>query len=205
MIARPLKKSVKNEIYRKTIHLTSLWIPLLIYSAHPLYSAAVLLTLTIADFFIEYLYHQDKLCVSRLIKRKFIRIMRYSEIKPQEFHPSGALYLLISSFCATVLFTPAVASIAVCILIVADSAAAVTGKLLGTIKLAENKTVEGSLTFFLTTLFILWISVFFHLIAATDLISLAAIIALAELAAPLLKLDDNFLIPLVAGGMLSSI
>ena len=49
-----INKSFKKELYRKSIHLSSLWIPALIYFLHPGLSIIIFSTLFVGDALLEY-------------------------------------------------------------------------------------------------------------------------------------------------------
>ena len=49
-----IDKSLKKEFYRKGIHLSSLWIPLVIYFMHPGFSVSLFALLLLGDVVLEY-------------------------------------------------------------------------------------------------------------------------------------------------------
>lgn len=201
MIALSLKKRFKSELCRKTIHLSSLWMPVLIFYYPPLIAAGVLFCLAFGDFMVEWLYHRNILGLNRRIKRRLIKSMRYKEIA-NGFYLSGAFYLLIAAFCTVLLYDGKIAAAALSVLILADSAAALIGRQFGAIRLGRSKTLEGSIAFFFTAAVVLAGFNPLLMLSWEHLISAAAVFALAELAAPLFKLDDNFVIPIIGGQML---
>ena len=192
----------KNEYYRKTIHLSSLWIPLFIYTQDKIFCAAFLLCLCALDFIIEYLSFCHTGHIDHLIKKSLIKTMRYKEIQKESFHLSGAFYVLVSAFCCTIVFSKEIACLSLCVMIISDASAAILGKYYGKIKIAENKTLEGSIAFFITASAISIYYCGLNFLLINGLIA-SFISTLTELYATKTKLDDNFLIPLLYGFVFS--
>lgn len=194
--------NIKSEYYRKAIHLSSLWIPLFIYTQDHIFSAAFLLCLCALDFFIEYLSFRHTGNLDHVIKKNLIKTMRYDEIQKNTFHLSGAFFVLVSAFCCTIIFSREVACLSLCVMILSDAAAALVGKYHGKIKISEHKTLEGSLAFFIMAMIVSGIYCGLTPLLIKGLAA-ASVSTLTELYAKKIKLDDNFLIPLVYGFVFS--
>ena len=62
-------KTLRNELYRKSIHLSSVWMPLLIYFAPQKLSLLIFAVLFTADLFIEYGCYKKNLLDTQIIRR----------------------------------------------------------------------------------------------------------------------------------------
>jgi len=105
---------------------------------------------------------------------------------------TGATYLLLGFSVATIFFEKEIAIISMLVLAVCDSLAALIGRKYGRRKWF-GKTVEGSITFFIGTLFI---TQFFSDNIGINILG-AALLTLVELVSG--KLNDNLTIPIVSG------
>lgn len=188
-----------NEHYRKIIHLSSLWIAIL-YHFTNFYT--MLMTVCISNILMlifEYL---------RLGEYKYkeyvLKILYYRYLEPilrphEKNHITGACYMVFAALICIIIVTKEVFILAFSILAISDSMAAIVGKACGKIKLGK-KTLEGSITFFITSLIISYAAFYLYNTEIKFLVS--AIIScifttLAELSAEYLKLDDNIIIPLI--------
>lgn len=137
------------EIRRKIVHLATLIIPIAYY----LTSKEVILTFLI-PFFIFYLsidilrrFHKG---LGLIFKKYFFnRVLREKEVTSF----MGSTYFLLSTILTIILFPKGIAILSILFLILSDTVAALTGKLFGKISIF-NKTVEGSIGFFLTSVLI---------------------------------------------------
>jgi dolichol kinase len=96
------------------------------------------------------------------------------------------------------LFDEGIASPALMIMILSDPIASVIGIIFGKFKLVGEKTLEGSITFFIITAIVL-ISFKF---TSFQVILVALGATLIELFSKEVNIDDNLLIPLVSAGLL---
>ena len=139
-----------EEIKRKTIHLSSLWIPILYLYTDQELMLNILIILSIIALAIDIL----RKFIAPL--NKFINIligglMRESEKTSASF--SGATYLFISSALTIFIFSKEVAIFALLVLMISDSFAALIGKKFGRIRLLD-KSLEGSISFALSAVLI---------------------------------------------------
>ena len=84
-------KSYKKEIFRKSIHLSSLWIPALIYFVHPGISIIIFSVLFVADAILEYGNYQRWNWARKIFGRLFFKTLRHKETKRIYFQSSGSL------------------------------------------------------------------------------------------------------------------
>ncbi len=123
-------------------------------------------------------------------------------------HPRERHQVNSSTWYATALFilalsqAPTIAVVALAVLGLADPAAALVGRRWGRTRIAQNRSLQGSLAFFLTGTIASWAALLaFHPVAGLGgSLAIAAGAALAGATAELLSqnLDDNFTVPLSA-------
>jgi dolichol kinase len=124
----------------------------------------------------------------------FFRTLRNKETSRENFQFTGAIYVLLSALLCLCLFGKEVAAIALTVMLISDSAAALIGRSIGKIKIYKNKTLEGTLAFFFTAVIINllfwplypfgWINVIACLVAT-----------LAEVYEDKIEIDDNLSVP----------
>lgn len=122
---------------------------------------------------------------------------RKKDIK--NFPGKGSFFLVCGAFFSTILFDPEIAIAAVIIMAVGDSIATIIGKYVGKIPLPYNreKSLEGSLlAFFAGTLAATLVIPFHHALIGS---SVAMMIESLPLKIKKLSIDDNLIIPIVAG------
>ena len=186
----------RSEIFRKLFHLSSLWIPILYFYVTNKAMLTILLSLTTMAFLVEF---SRKISpeLNDLINNSIGNIMRVQEQKSL----SGATYLLIAASLSVALFSKEVAILALSVLMISDSCAALVGRKFGRIHIFD-KTLEGSVSFFISG-----VIVYYFLVIVCDFtlplnISLLAIFSatMTELfVKKFCSLDDNFTIPLSIG------
>ncbi len=197
-----IDKSLKKEFYRKAIHLSSLWIPLVIYLAHPGFSVTLFALLLVGDMILEYANFRRYPWARFLFGKLFAKTLRNKETVRARFEASGSMYVLAAAIVCTILFSKPVAVIALSVMLVSDTAAALFGKAYGSRKLYKNKSLEGTTAFFVSALLINMICAPIYPFGADSVIACIAA-TLAEMFEDKLEIDDNFSIPVVVGGVLS--
>ena len=193
-----LDKSFKKEVYRKLIHLSSLWIPAVIYWFHSGVSVTLFATLLVADAILEYANFKKQPWARKIFGILFSRTMRKQETVHVDFHASGSMFVMASAVVCVMLFSKQVAAIALTVMLVSDTAAALFGKAYGSRKLYKNKTLEGTVAFFVSALIV---NMVYSQVYPFNVASVIACIlaTLAEMFEDKLDIDDNFSIPLVVG------
>ncbi len=196
-----LSKSLKTELYRKAVHLSSLWMPMFICLAGSNWSALVFFLLLTADLIIEYAAYKKTAFWGSLFRRMFIKTLRSKEISKNRFTPSGSVYILLSALICSVCFPAHTAAVSMAVMLVADSAAALCGKLFGRIRYRNGKSFEGTLAFSAAAVAVIWLSSAPVSPVYAVLAALAA--SAAEFYEKSLKMDDNLTIPLITGFILN--
>jgi dolichol kinase len=180
------------EIRRKIVHLATLIIP----TGYLLTSEETILLFLIPLFLgllsVDLLRHYHSGLASLFRKYFFGRVLREEE----KLTLMGSTYFLFSSLLTILLFPKSIAITCLLILTLSDTCAALVGKGIGKISIFE-KTLEGSIAFFLSSLLIVWIYPNLNRFSG----SLAALGATWVEILPI-KVDDNLTIPLVAGAIM---
>lgn len=196
-----LSKSLQTELYRKAVHLSSLWMPLLILKTEQNTGITLFLFLFLGELAAEYAAYKKTPLAGSLFRRMFFKTLRPKEIISAKFVPSGATYVLAAALICSVCFTKTAAAAALAVMLVSDTCAALTGKFFGSFRFANGKSAEGTSAFFISALAVL--------AAVAPACPLPALVIAAGLATTVeffeanLKIDDNFSIPLTTGFVLN--
>jgi dolichol kinase len=184
--------SFRNELWRKSIHLSSLWIPLACYFLPRPIGLLLLAVVAIGVVGVDVLRIRGG-AVRNLYNRILGPVLREHET----LRLTGASYMLVSAVLTLFLFQNVVAAMATAYLIVGDTLAALVGKTWGRRRFINKKTMEGSLACFMACLLI-------GLVVPAVTWPLALIGALTATILEVLpwKFDDNITIPLGAGAVL---
>ena len=189
-----MDKEIKFEIKRKFIHLLIGFVSIiLIYflgTKFVFYFSLVIFSIMI--------YLRAKVLEKKrvLVLSKLIDIFERKEEKENE-PGKGAMNFALSIILITSIFEKNTCILSILILSISDTMASIVGKKFGRIKIKENKTLEGCLSFFISSLII---CLFFMEIKKAIAVSLFAV--LLEL---IVLLDDNLSIPLGVSFMVSMI
>lgn len=195
-------KSIRKEFYRKLVHLSSLWIPALIYFTHEGLAIVLLSIIFLGDAVLEYGNYKRWPWARKSFGFIFFKTLRKKETNRTVFQVSGSMYVLFSAIICTMFFTKPIAVVALTIMLISDTCAALFGKAYGTRHLRNNKTLEGTTALFVSALAIM---VIFNPILPVTYASVLACTAatLAELYEDKIEIDDNLAIPLFIGLTLS--
>ena len=197
-----VNKSFKKELARKLIHLSSLWIPALIYFVQPSISIIVFSAIFVGDVILEYGNYKKWRWARRTFGLLFYRTLRNKELKRSQLQLSGGAYVMLAAIACTLLFPANVAVVALSIMLISDTCAALFGKAYGSRRLYKNNSIEGTAAFFVSALLIMVICNF--ILPVTYASILAAFVAtFAEMYEDKIEIDDNLSIPLFVGAVLS--
>lgn len=190
--------SYRQEILRKLIHLSSLWIPIvhLFHDSRDMLWILGIAGIVVIGTDLARIYVAPvRTCFMFL----FGGILREHELTRGKL--TGASYVLAASFITVALFEPYIAIPALFTLMLSDTAAALVGRKWGTTKLA-GKSLEGCLAFFATSMIVLvviagWAELPWQYLLGGTAGALAATVT--ELYSKRFRTDDNFSIPLAYG------
>ena len=187
MIYYPNKTlTYKKEIYRKIIHLSSVCIPILLFNLGKDLLLPWLILFCVVVPLLDYL---------RIKNNIFNKIYLYffqNVSRPIESNIlSGASWVIIGATITIILFKEDIALIALLVMSISDSLAAIVGMKIGDTKL-YSKTLEGSLIFLISTGIIV-----FTLSTYSLIFNILAVITstLVELFSNH-NLNDNLLVPI---------
>ena len=185
--------SIKNELFRKSIHLCN---SLIAYSLFFFNQNDVALAVGIGAvviLFFEFLRIQNS-----SFNKVFINFLGFLIRDFEKSKITGASYVMISAFIVIFFFDLYICVTSILIMSYADTAAAIIGKKYGKTKIF-NKTLEGSMAFLCTALIIVLIiypeiNLFYSLLA----VFIATIVELLPL-----NIDDNLSVPIAVSLILS--
>ena len=180
------------EVSRKIVHLATLSIPIG-YGLLPKETVITILVPLFLGFLIVDLLRHYHAGMASLFQKYFLGTVLREEERNTLM---GSTYFLFSSILAILFFPKPIAIASLLFLILSDTAAAIVGKGMGRIRIF-GKTLEGSLAFFLSSLFIVWVYPDLNRCWG----SLAALGATLVELLPI-RVDDNLTIPLVAGAIM---
>ncbi|WP_425363813.1 diacylglycerol/polyprenol kinase family protein [Candidatus Tisiphia endosymbiont of Hybos culiciformis] len=188
-------KIFKFEIQRKTFHLYSLIIPIFYLFSSKLVVTTLLFLLTTCVLYIDIARHYN-LYVKKFIDRFLAKFMRDEE-QNGSFRLSGSSFMAIGFFLTALLFSKGLAISSWLILIVADCLAALVGTKIGK-PLENGKSLEGSIAFLISAIFISMLVYFFigYHTSFTVIIISSIVATIGEFYAKELLINDNLLIPL---------
>ncbi len=187
----------KAEIFRKSIHLCSLSIPIVYYFISREKALILLAPITLVFLLVDLLRHFHP-PTAKIFYEAFGWMLRSHEHDERKKRLSGATHVLISATLCVLIFPKLITITSFAILIISDSAAALVGRRFGKRKFLR-KSFEGSAAFFCTALIV---------IAATPKVSSEAgeyvIAAVAAAFATVIEamsvgIDDNLSIPISVG------
>lgn len=196
-----LSKSLKTELYRKAVHLSSLWMPLFLYHAGKIPSLILFGMLLVMNLVIEYTAFRRTSHIGILFRKMFIRTLRHKEVSRGRFVPSGSVYVLAAALACSACFSPIVAATSMSIMLISDSCAALWGKFCGRFRFKNGKSAEGTLAFFISAFIVVRL---LYPLAPFPVAAAAALgAATVEFFETAFKVDDNLSIPLFSGFILN--
>ena len=192
-----------EEVKRKLIHLSSLWIvaATLLLAQKQWVGCLLFAVLLVFTLVSEHDYANGGKYLGRLYGKLFSKMLR-KEAKPGQWVVSGGAPVLAAALMMNVLFAPVVAAAGMAVMLTGDAFAALIGRKFGRHKAVNGKSYEGFAAFVVAGF--LALAVVFALSGLSGrcyIWGAAAVVAAAvvELFQKQLKLDDNFTIPLSVG------
>lgn len=194
-----MNKLSSIEILRKLIHLSSLIYPILYIILNDkvvmLFITGILLTV---------------LLIVEILRKKFVFInnlfCKYCSFtlrKMERDSFTGGTFFMIGVFFTILFYSQSIALLSIFTLVISDTFASIVGLSFGRRKVIDGKTIEGSLTFLLSTLLISYIGSIYFELSLSYLITASVFATTLELLNKRIKIDDNILIPLGYGLIVS--
>ena len=181
------------EIRRKIMHTYPIAIPIVYHYVSKETALTILIPIGACYVFCDVLrhFHQG-------FKRIFDRNITSRFLREQEKHGLiGSSYFIFGAVLAIILFPKPVAIASLYILIICDATAGIVGSSWGRVRIF-NKTLEGSAAFFISGMIFVGFAMRDNLLWGTLAVIGGTLVELIPT-----WLDDNFTIPLVAGGILA--
>jgi dolichol kinase len=146
----------KDEIFRKSIHLCSLSIPIVYYFIPRSTALIILGILTVIALFLD-LGRYLSPAIGKLFYKIFGFLLRQHEIDHKRRNLNGATYVLLSGFICVLIFPKVIVVTAFAVLIIGDTLAALIGRRFGKHKFLF-KSLEGTLAFFVSGIIVVFLS-----------------------------------------------
>ena len=198
--------SYLEEIKRKGVHLSSLWMvaATLLLGRYQWISCLLFGALLLLTLVSEHDYANGGKYLGRLYGQLFGRMLR-NEVKPGQWIVSGGAPVLAAALLVNLLFVPFIAAAAMAVMLTGDAAAALIGRKFGKHKTVNGKSWEGFFAFIIVGYGAM--AAVLAIVGAQEryfLWGIGGVIlaAVAELFQKQLKVDDNFSIPLCSGAVL---
>lgn len=191
----------RDEVVRKLIHLCSLSIPIIYYFITK--NSAIIILSAITTFAITVdLARYFSPSTGKLFYKIFGFLLRKHEVDSQKKNLNGATYVFISALICVIIFPKIFFITAFSILIISDSLAALIGRKFGRHKFL-SKSLEGTLTFFISAIIVVFFTPKIEGLAAEYFIGIAA----AAIGAIVENIsfgfaDDNLAIPISIGAVM---
>ena len=193
-----------EEIKRKLVHLSSLWMAAATLLLPRNWSCLLFLLLLLLTLVSEHDYANGGRYLGKLYGKIFGKMLR-DKVKPGQWIVSGGAPVLAAALLVNVLFPPFIAASSLAVMLTGDAAAALVGRKFGRHKTVNGKSWEGFASFILAGFcalsIVLSILGLFYAFWFWGLIGVI-LAAVAELFQKQLKVDDNFSIPLCVGAVL---
>jgi dolichol kinase len=190
------KISYQNEVYRKLIHLSSLWMPMAIYQLERIQAVILFAFLLAIITFFEYVRRKPGQ-IGHAVSAIFAPILRQHEKKKGQY--TGAAYVVLAALLCSIFFPKIIAVTALCIMLVCDTAASLVGRKWGKTPLFK-KSLEGFMAFIVSGLVVMAVLHKMNFDFPTIAIGMVAVITAGcvELFSVKMKIDDNLSVTIAA-------
>ncbi len=193
--------SLKGEFYRKTIHLASSSIPIGYYFIPKTIVLSIIIPLLFLMLLVEILKYKSEFIYSLYLKY-FKTLLREHETDRKKIRINGATWLLLADVLCIILFPKYIAIAGMLLLSLSDSLSAIFGRLYGKRHFAPNRSVVGTVTFFVVGAVIVMLTPKYNNTPVEYYLSFSALLLTTIADSVNLPADDNFVIPLLYSGFL---
>ena len=193
--------SFKSELIRKLIHISSSIIPL----SYFFLDKKILLEVLIPIFFLLILVEILKYKVDfiyNLYTKLFKHMLRSHEYDKRKIRMNGSSWLLLSEILCIIFFPKLIAITGMLILSFADSFSALVGRVYGKKQYAPNRTIAGSVTFFIVGILIIIAMPKYFYSPKEYIFGAIAVLITTIVDGSNFPADDNFTIPVVSSVVL---
>ncbi len=192
-----IEQEYRIEIVRKAIHLCSISIPVVYFFTPRTFALSILIPLTVVFTTVDIARYYNQ-TVEKWFYRWFGILLRRHESDPHKKTLNGATYVLIAASVCVAIFPKIIAVTSFIILIISDMTSALIGRRFGRHRFF-NKSVEGSLAFFVSALLVIAFTPKIEYLAVEYWIGLIAAAVGAIVEALPIEIDDNLSIPVCVG------
>ncbi len=189
---------LRYEVARKTIHLSSLSIPVIYYFISR-DVALLLLVPLFAGFFLVDLLKNFYSPVSKWYHSTFDAMLRTHELEKKPYL-NGATYITLGALLLVIFFPKIIVIATFSMVSISDTFAAVIGKAFGKHRFGE-KSIEGSIAFFLSALVIIAVVPELNIVIGLVMAIAATLTETFFVRIGNFKVDDNLSIPLVSASI----
>ena len=187
-----LEFSYKREILRKILHLSTCIFALMILCFGKKICIPIFLSLAILFFALDFLRLKNKY-IQRFYNIFFGIVTKHYE----EEQLTSASYVFLSLIIVAIVFEVRIASAALLIMSLSDPIASLLGRAYGKFYIFD-KTLEGSITFFIVSTMVLLSFDF----SSDVILGVAVLCTLIELFSTKMHIDDNLSVPITASVLL---
>ncbi len=187
--------SLKNETYRKLFHVLLIFAPVIYLSAGKWMSVAIFAAIAAVVVTLDYMRRTNP-AIKIIFAKIFGFVLRPHELEGDKL--CGASWVALSACITFLVFKAEIAVTAFSILAISDAAAAIVGRNFPSEPFFE-KTKNGSAAFFLTAFVVLIVcGLYFHSRFWFFFFGIftLSVVTLIEARPSIIKVDDNFLIPI---------
>ncbi len=189
---------LKYELYRKSIHLSSSFIPLSYFYIDRDTEIILLSVMFVTALAID--VARINSAGFRSVYDKILgRILRHHETGKGGNSFTGGTYIVLAFLICAIVFPKQAAIASMLIVVFADSMAAIAGIHLGRIRIGNSKTLEGSVAFIATGIAIVLLMAELTNEGMNIIAGIAAVFVTAAAELIPVRIDDNIVIPLVFG------
>jgi dolichol kinase len=190
----------RNELARKAIHLSSISIPIVYYHISQELALMILIPIFLGFLVMDLVNRHIKPLRAWYLKT-FSSMLRTHELDETKHSFNGATYVTLGAVLAVWLYPKMIAIAAFAILIICDTAAALVGRKFGKTKIVGEKSLEGSLAFFVCAVMVILVVPKLSFTVGLIIAVTATLVELFPIKLFGYPLDDNLTITVIAGGV----
>lgn len=193
--------SFKGELMRKTLHISSSVIPIAYFFLERNLLLEILLPIITAMLLVEFLKYKSSFVYDMYLKI-FKVMLREHEFDLRRVRFNGATWLLLGDIASIIIFPKLIAITGMLLLSLSDSFSAIIGKTYGKKQYAPNRSIIGSLTFFVVGILIVFLTPKYFYTSQEYALAAGAVFFTTLIDALNLPTDDNFTIPIISSVLL---
>jgi dolichol kinase len=193
----------RAEWRRKAIHMLSLCFPIIYWCCGRAITLKLLVGVALFCIVLDML-RAYVVPLNRYYCQLFGSLLRTHEHEVSLRQLTGLTSMVVGMLLTVIIFPPSIAILALFILIISDTCAVIMGKTYPMTRLIGSKSLGGTLGFAISAILLVFVVGEWRAEPVTFVIAgwvAACAAAVAELVSPIIKIDDNFTIPIVFGSV----